>query len=171
MTRRRLSLFGATGSVGQSTLDLVRRDGEAWAVGVLTANSDVAELAKLAKEFRPDIAVVADEALYGALKEALAGTGIEAAAGADALVETARRPADLVMAAIVGIAGLAPTMAALEAGTDVALANKEALVSSGELMTAAARKSGATILPSTASIMRSSSVSRAGASTRCAVSY
>lgn len=147
MTRRRLSLFGATGSVGQSTLDLVRRDGEAWAVGVLTANSDVAELAKLAKEFRPDIAVVADEALYGALKEALAGTGIEAAAGADALVETARRPADLVMAAIVGIAGLAPTMAALEAGTDVALANKEALVSSGELMTAAARKSGATILP------------------------
>jgi 1-deoxy-D-xylulose-5-phosphate reductoisomerase len=147
MTRRRLSLFGATGSVGQSTLDLVRRDGEAWAVGVLTANSDVAELAKLAKEFRPDIAVVADEALYGALKEALAGTGIEAAAGADALVEAARRPADLVMAAIVGIAGLAPTMAALEAGTDVALANKEALVSSGELMTAAARASGATILP------------------------
>lgn len=147
MSRRRLSLFGATGSVGQSTLDLVRRDGEAWAVGVLTANSDVAELAKLAKEFRPDIAVVADEALYGALKEALAGTGIEAAAGADALVEAARRPADLVMAAIVGIAGLAPTMAALEAGTDVALANKEALVSSGELMTAAARKSGATILP------------------------
>jgi len=147
MTRRRLSLFGATGSVGQSTLDLVRRDGEAWAVGVLTANSDVAELAKLAKEFRPDIAVVADEALYGALKEALAGTGIEAAAGADALVEAARRPADLVMAAIVGIAGLAPTMAALEAGTDVALANKEALVSSGELMTAAARTSGATILP------------------------
>jgi 1-deoxy-D-xylulose-5-phosphate reductoisomerase len=147
MSRRRLSLFGATGSVGQSTLDLVRRDGEAWAVGVLTANSDVAELAKLAKEFRPDIAVIADEALYGALKEALAGTGIEAAAGADALVEAARRPADLVMAAIVGIAGLAPTMAALEAGTDVALANKEALVSSGELMTAAARKSGATILP------------------------
>lgn len=147
MTRRRLSLFGATGSVGQSTLDLVRRDGEAWAVGVLTANSDVAELAKLAKEFRPDIAVVADESRYGELKDALDGTGIETAAGADALVEAARRPADLVMAAIVGIAGLAPTMAALEAGTDVALANKEALVSSGELMTAAARASGATILP------------------------
>jgi len=147
MTRRRLSLFGATGSVGQSTLDLVRRDGEAWAVGVLTANSDVAELAKLAKEFHPDIAVVADESRYGELKDALDGTGIETAAGADALVEAAKRPVDLVMAAIVGIAGLAPTMAALEAGTDVALANKEALVSSGELMTAAARKSGATILP------------------------
>ncbi|SEH12125.1 1-deoxy-D-xylulose 5-phosphate reductoisomerase [Sphingopyxis sp. YR583] len=144
---RRLSLFGATGSVGQSTLDLVRRDGETWSVAVLTANSDVAELAKLAKEFRPDIAVIADETRYGDLKDALAGTGIETAAGADALVEAAKRPADLVMAAIVGIAGLAPTMAALEAGTDVALANKEALVSSGELMTAVARKSGATILP------------------------
>ncbi|MBE1527028.1 1-deoxy-D-xylulose-5-phosphate reductoisomerase [Sphingopyxis sp. OAS728] len=144
---RRLSLFGATGSVGQSTLDLVRRDGEAWAVGVLTANSDVAELAKLAKEFRPDIAVIADDARYGALKDALAGTGIETAAGADALVAVARQPTDLVMAAIVGTAGLAPTMAALEAGHDVALANKEALVSAGELMTAAARASRATILP------------------------
>jgi len=144
---RRLALFGATGSVGQSTLDLVRRDGEAWQVGVLTANSDVAELAKLAKEFRPDIAVIADETLHGALKEALAGTGIETAAGAAALVAVARQPTDLVMAAIVGIAGLAPTMAALEAGHDIALANKEALVSAGELMTAAARASGATILP------------------------
>ncbi|MDK2759754.1 MAG: 1-deoxy-D-xylulose-5-phosphate reductoisomerase [Sphingopyxis sp.] len=144
---RRLSLFGATGSVGQSTLDLVRRDGEAWSVGVLTANSDVAELAKLAREFRPDVAVIADETRHGELVEALAGTGIAAAAGADALVEAAQRPADLVMAAIVGIAGLAPTMAAIEAGTDVALANKESLVSAGELMTAAARKSGATILP------------------------
>jgi len=147
MTQRRLSLFGATGSVGQSTLDLVRRDGEAWQVGVLTANSDVAELAKLAKEFRPDIAVIADETLHGALKEALAGTGIETAAGAEALVEAAQRPTSLVMAAIVGIAGLAPTMAALAAGYDVALANKEALVSAGALMTAVARTSGATILP------------------------
>jgi len=144
---RRLSLFGATGSVGRSTLDLVRCDGQAWRVAVLTANSDVAELAKLAHEFRPDIAVIADPARYGALRDALAGTGIEAAAGADALVEAAQRPTDLVMAAIVGCAGLAPTMAALAAGHDVALANKEALVSAGELMTAAARASGATILP------------------------
>ncbi|ALJ14511.1 1-deoxy-D-xylulose-5-phosphate reductoisomerase [Sphingopyxis macrogoltabida] len=144
---RRLSLFGATGSVGQSTLDLVRRDGEAWQIAVLTANSDVAELAKLAKEFRPDIAVIADEARHTELQEALAGTGIEASAGAEALVEAAKRPADLVMAAIVGCAGLAPTMAAIEAGTDVALANKEALVSAGELMTAAARASGSTLLP------------------------
>lgn len=144
---RRLSLFGATGSVGQSTLDLVRRDGESWEVSVLTANSDVAELAKLAKEFRPALAVIADEARHADLAEALAGTGIEAAAGADALVAAAKAPTDLVMAAIVGCAGLGPTMAALEAGTPVALANKEALVSAGELMMAASRASGAPILP------------------------
>jgi len=144
---RRLSLFGATGSVGQSTLDLVRRHGEAWTVGVLTANSDVAELAKLAREFRPELAVIADEARYADLRDALAGTGVEVAAGADALIAAATAPTDLVMAAIVGCAGLAPTMAALAAGTPVALANKESLVSAGELMTAAARASGAPILP------------------------
>ncbi|MBY4636113.1 1-deoxy-D-xylulose-5-phosphate reductoisomerase [Sphingopyxis sp. XHP0097] len=144
---RRLALFGATGSVGQSTLDLVRRDSEAWRISVLTANCDVAELARLAREFRPELAVVADESCHGALRDALAGTGVEVAAGADALVAAAQRPADLVMAAIVGTAGLAPTMAALASGHDVALANKEALVSAGELMTAAARASGATILP------------------------
>jgi 1-deoxy-D-xylulose-5-phosphate reductoisomerase len=144
---RRLSLFGATGSVGQSTLDLVRRDREAWRVDVLTANSDVDELARLALEFRPELVVVADEARYDALKQALAGTNIGVAAGTAALTEAATRPTDLVLAAIVGTAGLAPTMAALEAGHDVALANKESLVSAGELMIAAARKSGATILP------------------------
>lgn len=144
---RRLSLFGATGSVGQSTLDLVRRDRESLRVSVLTANSDVAELARLAREFCPDLVVIADEARYDDLKQALADTNIGVAAGADALIEAAQYPTDLVMAAIVGIAGLAPTMAALEAGVDVALANKEALVSAGELMTAAARRSGATILP------------------------
>ena len=145
--RRRLSLFGATGSVGRSTLDLVRRDGTGWRVAVLTANSDVGELARLAREFHPDVAVIADAARHRDLADALAGTGIEAAAGAEALVEAAQRPTDLVMAAIVGCAGLAPTMAALAAGHDVALANKESLVSAGELMTAAARISGATILP------------------------
>lgn len=144
---RRLSLFGATGSVGRSTLDLVRRDGTGWRVAVLTANSDVSELARLAREFHPDVAVIADTARHRDLADALAGTGIEAAAGAEALVEAAQRPTDLVMAAIVGCAGLAPTMAALAAGHDVALANKESLVSAGELMTAAARISGATILP------------------------
>src|SRR3546814_6967227 len=87
---RRLSLFGATGSVGRSTLDLIRRDGDGWRVTVLTANSDVAELAKLAREFRPDVAVIADEAHHADLKAALAGTGIETAAGAEALVAAAR---------------------------------------------------------------------------------
>src|SRR3546814_3219379 len=120
-----------------------------WSSDVCSSdlNSDVAELAKLAQEFRPEIAVIADAAHYAALKDALAGTGVEVAAGADALVEAARRPVDLVMAAIVGCAGLAPTMAAIEAGRDVALANKEALVSAGDLMMAAARRSGSTILP------------------------
>jgi 1-deoxy-D-xylulose-5-phosphate reductoisomerase len=144
---RSLSLFGATGSVGQSTLDLVRHDAEAWQINVLTANSDVAGLAALAREFRPKLAVIADADLHGALKQALAGTGVDVAAGAQALIEAAQMPTDLVVAAIVGIAGLAPTMAALEAGHNVALANKESLVSSGALMMRAAVASGATILP------------------------
>ena len=144
---RRLAIFGATGSVGQSTLDLVRRNRDDWHVSVLTANSDVVELAALAREFRPDLVVIADPAGFQGLANALDGTGIAVAAGEAALIEAAQRPLDLVMAAIVGCAGLAPTMAALAAGTNVALANKEALVSAGALMTAAARASGARILP------------------------
>jgi 1-deoxy-D-xylulose-5-phosphate reductoisomerase len=144
---RRLAVFGATGSIGQSTLDLIRRNRDEWQVSVLTANSDVAELAALAREFRPEVAVIADPAGYPGLVHALDGTGIAVSAGEAALVEAAQRPADLAMAAIVGCAGLAPTMAALVAGTNVALANKEALVSAGPLMLAAAAKSGAKILP------------------------
>ena len=144
---RRLSVFGATGSVGQSALDLVRRDRDAWQIVVLSANSDVAELARLAREFTPEIAVIGDPARHDELTAALADTNVGVAAGADALVDAARLPADLVLAAIVGTAGLAPTMAAIEAGCDVALANKESLVSAGELMIAAAQRSGATILP------------------------
>ncbi|ODU19801.1 1-deoxy-D-xylulose-5-phosphate reductoisomerase [Sphingopyxis sp. SCN 67-31] len=144
---RRLSVFGATGSVGQSALDLVRRDRHAWQIVVLSANSDVAELARLAREFTPEIAVIGDPARHDELTAALADTNVGVAAGADALVDAARLPADLVLAAIVGTAGLAPTMAAIEAGCDVALANKESLVSAGELMIAAAQRSGATILP------------------------
>lgn len=144
---RSLSLFGATGSVGQSTLDLVRHDPGSWQISVLTANSDVAGLAALAREFHPTLAVIADPDLHGELTQALAGSGVEVAAGAQALIEAAQMPTDLVVAAIVGIAGLAPTMAALEAGHNVALANKESLVSSGALMMRAAQASGATILP------------------------
>ena len=144
---RSISIFGATGSVGLSTLDLVRQHRDAYRVVALTANGNAADLAALAKEFDAEIAVVADEAAYPALKDALAGTNIKAAAGPVALVEAARMGADWTMAAIVGCAGLPPTMAAIEAGKTVALANKEALVSAGELMMAAVARSGATLLP------------------------
>lgn len=144
---RTISILGATGSVGGSTLDLIRRDRDGWRVVALTAHSNVAELAALAREFCAEIAVVADEARLGDLREALAGSGIEAAAGSAALCEAATRPADLTVAAIVGCAGLGPTMAAIEQGGTVALANKEALVSAGEVMTAAVARQGATLLP------------------------
>jgi 1-deoxy-D-xylulose-5-phosphate reductoisomerase len=144
---RTLSIFGATGSVGLSTLDLVRQHREQYRVVALTANGQATELAELAKEFAAEIAVVADEATYPVLKEALAGTAIKAAAGPAALIEAAQMGADWTMAAIVGCAGLPPTMAAIEAGKTVALANKEALVSAGELMMAAVARSGATLLP------------------------
>ncbi|MCA0977196.1 1-deoxy-D-xylulose-5-phosphate reductoisomerase [Qipengyuania flava] len=144
---RTISILGATGSVGASTLDLVRRNSDAWRVGALTAHSNVQELAAQAREFGPEIAVIADEARYSDLKVALSGSGIEAAAGRSALCEAAERPTDVVMAAIVGCAGLAPVMAAIKQGHTVALANKEALVSAGEVMTAAVEAHGATLLP------------------------
>ena len=144
---RSISIFGATGSVGLSTLDLVRQHREAYRVVALTANGNAAGLAGLAREFDADLAVVAEEESYAALKEALAGTRTEVAAGPDALVEAAKREVDWTMASIVGCAGLPPTMAAIEQGRTVALANKEALVSAGDLMMAAVMRSGATLLP------------------------
>ncbi len=147
MTQRSISIFGATGSIGQSTLDLVRRNRDQWRVVALTAHSDVAGLAALAWEFDAEVAVIGDAPRAGDLDTALNGSNIGRAAGAEALVDAARMGADLTMAAIVGCAGLAPTMAALEAGKTVALANKESLVSAGDLMMAAAAKSGATLLP------------------------
>ncbi len=144
---RSVSILGATGSIGASTLDLIRRDPGNWRVVALTANGNAAGLAKLAREFAAEVAVVADESCLPALREALAGTGIEAAGGSAALVEAASRPADITVASIVGCAGLAPTMAAIEQGRSVALANKEALVAAGEVMTAAVTRSGATLLP------------------------
>lgn len=144
---RTITILGATGSVGASTLDLVRRNRVQWQVGALTAHSRAGELASLAREFGARLAVIADETQFPALKEALAGSGVEAAAGREALCEAAARPADLVMAAIVGCAGLAPVMAAIEQGRTVALANKEALVSAGEVMTAAVERHGARLLP------------------------
>lgn len=144
---RRLSLFGATGSIGRSTLDLVRQAPDTWDVAVLTANSDAAGLAALAREFSPDLVVIGDAARHAELKALLADTHIGVAAGEAALAEAGGYEADMVVAAIVGCAGLAPTMAAIDAGRTVALANKESLVSAGEVMMAAARASGATILP------------------------
>jgi 1-deoxy-D-xylulose-5-phosphate reductoisomerase len=144
---RSISILGATGSIGASTLDLVRRARSEWQVVALTANCQAVELARLAREFEAEIAVVGDEACLPELREALAGSGIEAAGGSAALVEAAQREADLTVAAIVGCAGLAPTMAAIERGGLVALANKEALVAAGDVMTAAVARHGATLLP------------------------
>lgn len=144
---KRLSILGATGSVGTSTLDLVARNPDAFRVQALTAGRNWQQLAARARAVRARRAVIADARFHAELKAALAGSGIEAAAGADALVEAATMPAELVVAAIVGAAGLPPALAALEAGISVALANKEALVSAGAIMTAAAARSGARILP------------------------
>ena len=144
---RSISILGATGSIGTSTLDLIRREPGRWRVLALTANSNATELAKLAREFSAEIAVIADEAHLPALREALSGTNIQALGGAAGLVEAASAGAELTIAAIVGCAGLAPTMAAIEQGKVIGLANKEALVSAGEVMTAAVEKYGATLLP------------------------
>ena len=144
---RTISILGATGSIGASTLDLIRRERGKWRVVALTANCQARELAALAREFSAEVAVVADESCLRELREALAGSGIATAAGPAALIEAASRPADIVLAAIVGTAGLAPTMAAIEQGRTVALANKEALVSAGDVMTAAVARCGTTLLP------------------------
>ena len=144
---RSISLLGATGSIGDSTLDLLRRNRDEWRVVALTANCQARRLAELAREFGAEVAVVADESCLPELREALGSSGIEAAAGERALCEAAARPADITIAAIVGCAGLAPTMRAIEQGGIVGLANKEALVSAGEVMTAAVRQHGATLLP------------------------
>lgn len=144
---RTISILGATGSIGASTLDLIRRERDKWRVVALTANGNAAELAKLAREFSAEIAVVADEGCLPALHNELSGSRIETAGGAAALTLAAARPADFTVAAIVGCAGLAPTMAAIEQGRTVALANKEALVSAGEVMMAAVARRGTTLLP------------------------
>ena len=144
---RSISILGATGSVGDSTLKLLRKHRDDWRVEALTAHCSVSKLADLAREFDAKIAVVSDEACLPALREALSGSGIEAAGGRAALIEAAMRPVDITMAAIVGCAGLAPVMAAIEQGGTIALANKEALVSAGEVMTRAVAQHGATLLP------------------------
>ena len=144
---KRIAILGATGSVGSSTLDLVERSPDRFEVVALSAAVNVEALAAAARRTGAALAVIADEARLPELRDRLAGSGCRAAAGESGLVEAATLEADLVMAAIVGSAGLVPTMAAIEAGRTVALANKEALVSAGELMIAAAARAGATLLP------------------------
>lgn len=147
MSQRSVSIFGATGSVGLSTLDLIRRHKADYRVLALTANGNAEQLAQLAIEFQAEVAVVADEAVLPELTAALSGTGIASAAGEQALIAAAKMGADWTMASIVGCAGLKPTLAAIEGGKTVALANKESLVAAGALMMAAVKRTGAILLP------------------------
>lgn len=147
MSQRSVTVLGATGSVGQSTLDLIARNRDAYRIEALVAHSNVDALADQAIALGARAAVIADEQQYRALKERLAGHDIEAAAGANAVIEAAERPADWVMAAIVGAAGLLPTLRAVARGATVALANKECLVCAGSVMTQAAAAAKARLLP------------------------
>jgi 1-deoxy-D-xylulose-5-phosphate reductoisomerase len=144
---RSVTILGATGSIGASTLDLIKREPKRFRVEAVTARRNAAALAKIARDAGAQFAVIADPDAYGELKDALAGSGIAAAAGEEALLEAAQRPADWVMAAISGSAGLKPTMAAIERGATVGLANKECLVCAGALFMRRATSAGATVLP------------------------
>jgi len=144
---RGVTILGSTGSVGQSTVDLIARDLDSYRVEALVAGRSVERLADQARRLRARLAVVADPMRYKPLKEALAGTSIEAAAGPEAMAEAAARPAEWVMAAIVGFAGLPPTLVAAGRGAMVALANKEALVCAGRLLIEAVDRSGGALLP------------------------
>jgi 1-deoxy-D-xylulose-5-phosphate reductoisomerase len=145
--RRTITILGVTGSVGRSTLDLIARDPDQFDVLAVTARNDVAGLAAAARRVGARTAVIADQDRRAELEAALSGTGVAVASGAQALIDVAAAGADWTMAAIVGCAGLRPTMAALEQGGTVALANKESLVSAGAIMTRAAAASGAQLLP------------------------
>ncbi|KQM47116.1 1-deoxy-D-xylulose 5-phosphate reductoisomerase [Sphingomonas sp. Leaf208] len=142
-----VTILGATGSVGTSTLDLIEREPDRFRVVALTANCDVTKLAAAAIRTKAEFAVVADERCLPELREALAGTGIRAGGGVEAIVEAASSGADWTMGAIVGCAGLKPVMAAIEQGGTVVIANKEPLVSAGDVILAAAKRTGAILLP------------------------
>jgi 1-deoxy-D-xylulose-5-phosphate reductoisomerase len=145
--RRSVTILGATGSVGCNTIDLIKRNPADFVVEAITGGANAMLLAEQALLLRPRFVAIANPDAYPALKEALSGSGIEIAAGADAVVAAAERPADWVMASIVGAAGLAPTLAAVRRGGIVALANKESLVCAGELVMREVARSGATLLP------------------------
>jgi 1-deoxy-D-xylulose-5-phosphate reductoisomerase len=144
---RSVTILGATGSIGSSTVDLLKRQPERFSVEALTAHRNGVALAHLARELGARFAAVADPAAYNELKAELSGTGIEAAAGPDAVTEAARRPADWVIGAITGAAGLEPALAAIERGATLALANKECLVCAGSLFMRRAKEMNARVLP------------------------
>jgi len=144
---RSITILGATGSIGASTVDLIKRNRDRYRVEAVSARRNASTLAKLAREVGARFAVVADDSAYRDLKDALSGSGIEAAAGHEALLHAAHRPAEWVMAAISGSVGLKPTLAAIERGATVALANKECLVCAGSLFMRRASQTGATVLP------------------------
>ena len=148
MNKRQIALLGSTGSIGTQALDVVRDNADRFEVYALVARQNVDLLAQQAREFRPEVVVIADEQYYAPLKEVLADLPMKVWAGADAIADVVQMaPVDVVLTAMVGYAGLRPTLAALEAGKAVALANKETLVVAGELVTATARRTGAPILP------------------------
>ena len=144
---RHVTILGSTGSVGCNTVDLITRNPDAYVVEALTAHGNVKRLVEQSLKLRPRLAVIADETLYGELKAALAGTNIAVAAGQDALKEAASLPADWVMAAIVGAAGLEPTLTAIKRGATIGLANKECLVCAGDIVLREIQRNGATLLP------------------------
>lgn len=146
-TARSVTVLGSTGSVGTQTIDLLLGEPDRFRVKALVAGRNVALLAEQARRLKAERAVVADAAAYEALKDALAGSGIEVAAGPQAVIDAAAEDADWTMAAITGAAGLAPTLAAISRGQSVALANKEALVCAGDVMLRAVAEAGATLLP------------------------
>lgn len=147
MNRRRVSIFGATGSIGQNTIDLIARNSDSYDVVALTGASNITQLAKDAIRLNAQVAVTAHDHLLTELRTALAGSNVEAAAGKAALAEAASRPVDWVMSAIIGSAGLLPGLKALEQGATLALANKESLVCAGGLILQTAKDNNARILP------------------------
>lgn len=144
---RSVTILGSTGSVGAATLDVVKSHPDKFSVSALTAQSKVELLAEQAKSVHAKLAVIGDESLHSQLKDALAGTGIKTAAGKKAIIDAASEKVDYTMAAIVGMAGLEPMLAAIANGRCVAIANKEPMVAAGKFVMAAAKKSGATLLP------------------------
>lgn len=147
MNHKEISILGSSGSIGRSTIDLLERNPKKFQVKALTAHNNVQQLIKQCLSVQPKFAVIGNESLYQELKEGLSGTQIKIAAGEEAIINAAQYPCDMIIAAIVGTAGLKPTLAAINSGRAIGLANKESLVAAGNLMIDAAKKTNAKLLP------------------------